>query len=379
MKTNIYLDNASTTIPDPKVVEYVIQILKENPLNASSYHKLGTMGSKYIEKSREIIAKKINVSPDDIYFTSGGTESNNIAIKSIACANNHKGNHIITSVVEHPSIYNICKFLEKNGFKVSYIDVNSEGLIDPQDIEKAITKDTILVSIMHANNETGVLQPIEDIGKICNEHGVYFHTDACQTFTKSPIDAEKMHLDIISINSHKIHGIQGCGAIYIKNNIKITPLLHGGGQEKNIRPGTYNIHGISAFGKAVEISKNKDIIYMTDLRDYFIKEIENNIPDAFLNGSRKIRLCNIINFAFKDINAKSLLHKLENRGIFASSGAACNSKSLTPGRSLLAIGLTREEALSSIRFSISKYNTPKEIDYTVQILKENINLLRISQ
>jgi cysteine desulfurase len=376
MKSTIYLDNAATTMPDPEVFKAMLPFLKEESGNASALHKKGVLAAKGIEKARCIIAKSINAEAEEIIFTSGGTEANNFALKGIAFYKPNKGKHIITSVIEHSSVHRTCKWLETQGFEITYIEVDREGFVKPRDLEKAIRHDTILVSVMHVNNEIGTIEPIEAIGKICRDNKIYFHTDACQSFMKVPLDVKQQYLDLVTVNAHKIHGPQGVGALFVKKGVKIEPLLHGGGQEMNLRSGTYNVAGIVGFGKAVEISSPEDITYMSELRDYIITGMENNIPDLILNGSRNNRVCNNINFSFKSVPGKTLLLELDKQGITVSSGSACSSRSLKPSKVLLAIGLNPEEAHSAVRFSISKWTTREEINTALQVLIIIVNNLR---
>jgi len=372
----VYLDNGSTTKVDEEVLKTMLPYFSEKYGNAMSLHQIGQEAKEALENSREIIAKKLNAKPEEIIFTSGGTESNNLAIQEIAYTNREKGKHIITTKIDHDCVLNACKFLEKDGFNVTYLNVDKDGFVNPEDVAKEIRKDTILVSIIHGNNETGTIQPIEEIAKICREKSVYFHTDACQSFTKTEIDVKKQNLDLITINSHKIHGPKGVGALYIKKGTNIHPLLHGGGHEFGLRSGTENISGIVGFAKAVEVAKEKHIKHMTKLRDKLINGILKEIPHTRLNGPKEKRLCNNANISFEFIEGESLLMRLDDKGIEVSTGSACSSKSLDPSHVLLAIGLKHEIAHGSIRFSLSKYTTEEEIDYTIKILKEEVKALR---
>ena len=370
----VYLDNAATTKVDDEVVEAMKPYFDEKYGNASSLHSYGQEAKKAVEDSREIIAKKLNADPKEIIFTSGGTESNNFAIKEIAFVNRDKGNHIITTKVEHDCILNSCKLLEKLGFEVTYLDVDEYGFVKLDELKKAIRKDTILVSIIHGNNEIGTINDLEAIGKICKENKVYFHTDACQSFTKIPIDVKKTNIDLITINAHKIHGPKGVGALFIKKGTRTDAFQHGGGQEFNLRSGTENIPGIVGFAKSVEIAEDHEKI--ARLRDSLIEKIEKEIPEVKFNGSRKKRLQNNVNFIFKYIEGEALLIKLDDKGIMASTGSACSSKSLEASHVLLAIGLPPSIAHGSIRFSLSRYNTKEEIEYTIKNLKEIVAELR---
>ena len=371
----IYLDHAATTPIAKEVMKAMQPFFDKSFGNASSVHTLGREAREAIDDSREIIGKKLNAKNHTVIFTSGGTESNNFAIKGVAFANRKKGKHIITSKIEHECVLNSCRWLEKQGFEVTYLPVDKEGFVNLNELEKAIRKDTILVSIIHANNEIGTIEPIEEIGKICSKHEVYFHTDACQSFTKVPINLKKQNIDLLTINAHKIYGPKGIGALVIRDGVKIDPLLHGGGHEFGFRSGTENVPGIIGFAKAVEIAKEKDVEHMRKLRDILIKgalEIEN----SRLNGPRERRLCNNANFSFKYIEGESLVLYLDMKGIEASTGSACSSRSLEPSHVLLAIGLTPEDAHGSIRMSVGRENTKDEMKYTLEVLKESVEILR---
>jgi len=372
----IYLDNAATTKIDPEVMKVVRKYSEEKFGNASSLHTLGLEAKKALENSRKVIAKSINAKSQEIIFTSGGTESNNLAIKGIFFANPEK-NHFITTKIDHDCIINTCKWLETQGAKVTYINVNKEGFIDLEELKKEITDKTALVSVIHGNNEIGVIQNLEEIGKICKEKGTYFHTDACQSYTKTDLDVEKQNLDLVTLNAHKIHGPKGVGALYIRKEVKITPLIHGGGQENKMRSGTENIPGIAGFATAVKISNNKDVENMTQLKDYLIKEILDKIPHTQLNGpTKENRLCNNINISFKNIEGEAIIGYLDSEKVCASTGSACSSKSLQQSHVLKAIGLSNMDANSSIRLSISRFTTKQEIDTTIEILKKVVDKLR---
>ncbi len=372
-----YLDNGATTQTAEEAARTMQTVLTKRFGNPSSLHSLGEEAKQEMEKAREIIAKKINADPSEIIFTSGGTESDNLAIKGTAYKNRDKGNHIITSATEHPAVLRTCEALEKEGFKITYLSVDKEGFIDLRKLEEAITQSTILVTIMHANNEIGTIQDIESIANICKEKNVVFHTDAVQSFTKVPIDVKKMNIDLMSISAHKIHGPKGVGALFIKKGIKLKPLLTGGEQESKIRAGTENLPGIAGFGKAAEIAQEKDAENMKQLRDLLIKGIEKNIPDTILNGPRdEKRLANNVNIAFKYVEGESLLYHLNDKGIAVSTGSACSSHSLSPSHVLIAIGLKPEEAHGSIRLTLSRYTTKEEIEYTIKNLKETVEELR---
>ncbi|MBN1502609.1 cysteine desulfurase [Candidatus Woesearchaeota archaeon] len=371
----IYLDNGATTKVADEVVKAMRSYLDINYGNAASLHMLGREAKEAIEHARKIIAQKINASPQEIIFTSGGTESNNFALKGVAFANKAKGNHIIISKIEHDCVLKASEWLQKQGFDVTYLDVDKYGLVNPKSLMRSIRKDTILVSIMHANNEIGSILPIEDYGTICREKGVYFHTDACQSFTKSEIDVKKMNLDLVTLNAHKIHGPKGVGALYIHKGIRLAPLLHGGGHEYGFRSGTSNVPGIVGFGECVKTHKPEDIKKMTELRAYLIKGLLR-IPHTQLNGHPGRRLCNNANISFNFVEGESLLMHLDMNGIAVSTGSACSSSTLEPSHVLLAIGLKHEIAHGTIRFTLSRYTTKEEIDYTIKKVKEGVVKLR---
>ncbi|MDD4607239.1 MAG: cysteine desulfurase family protein [Patescibacteria group bacterium] len=373
---HIYFDNAATTQTDLQVVKAMQPYLMNFYGNASSLHTCGLKSKKDLEKSRLIIAQSIKAKPNEIIFTSGGTESDNLALKGIAWANKKKGNHLITTQIEHKAVLNSCKWLTTQGFKITYLPVDKHGFIDLNELKKTITPKTILISIIHANNEIGTLQDLEAVGKICAQHKIYFHTDACQSYTKTEIDVKKFNLDLVSLNAHKIHGPKGIGALYVKNGTQIEPWQHGGNHEHKLRAGTENIPAIIGFSKAVELAKQKDILKMTQLRDKLIKEIQK-IPDTYLNGpTGKKRLCNNINFSFKGVEGESLGKLLDDKGIATSTGSACSALTLEPSYILKAIGLSDELANSSLRISLSRFNTLKEIDYLIKILPNIIQKLR---
>jgi len=371
----IYFDNAATTRVDDEVLKTMIPYFNVNYGNASSTHFMGQEARNAMEKSRSIIARAIGAKPQEIVFTSGGTESNNLAIKGLFFSNYPEKNHIITTRIDHDCVLNTCKWLETRGAKVTYLDVDAEGFIDLNELENAITDKTILVSVIHGNNEIGTVQDLEAIGKICKKKGTLLHTDACQSFTKVSIDVRKQNLDLVTLNAHKIHGPKGVGALYIREGISITPLLHGGGHERKKRSGTENVSGIVGFAKAVEVAKKKDIEKMTELRNKLIDGILK-IQNTRLNGPRENRLCNNINISFNNIEGEAMGGYLENFGIATSTGSACASHSLETSHVLRAIGLVPLEANSSIRMSISKYTTEEEINYLLDTLPKIVEKLR---
>lgn len=371
----IYLDHAATTPLDKEVLEAMKPFLTKNFGNASSLHSFGREAREAIESAREIIKKKAKAKEHELIFTSGGTESNNFAIKGIAFSNHKKGKHIITTKIEHDCVLNTCKWLEKQGFEVTYLSVDKDGFIDLNELESNIRKDTILVSVIHGNNEIGTIQNLKEIGKICKEHSIYFHTDACQSFTKAKIDFE--YVDLVTINAHKIYGPKGIGGLFIRKGISIEPLLHGGGHEFGLRSGTENVASIVGFGKAVEIARKEHIEYMKRLNKILIKGALE-IEETRLNGPppEKHRLCNNANISFRWIEGEAIVLRLDSKGIACSTGSACSSRSLEPSHVLLAIGLSPEDAHSSIRFSVGKENTKEEIKYTIECLREVVKDLR---
>jgi len=371
----IYLDNASTTRTDEKVVRKMIPYFIEKYGNPSSKHLVGQEAKRTLEEARHIIAKSINAKDNEIIFTSGGTEGNNFVLKGLFFSNKeNKKNHIITTKIEHNSILKTCKWLEKQGAEVTYLDVDKNGFIDLNELKNSITENTFLVSIIHGNNEIGVIQDIENIGEICKEKNIFFHIDACQSYLKTNIDVKKQNLDFVTLNSHKIYGPKGVGALYIKNK-NITPLFHGGGHEQRLRSGTENLPGIVGFAEAVKLSSEKDIKKMQKLRDYTIKEILK-IPNTFLNGTKEKRLCNNINICFRNIEGESIGGYLESYGICISTGSACSSHTLEASHVLKAIGLSPLESNSSIRISLSKYNNLEEINKFLDVLNKIVVKLR---
>lgn len=376
---SIYFDNAATTRLDDEVLQEMLPYLKENYGNASSIYKLGRESRKAVEESRERIAKVLNCKPNEIYFTAGGSESDNTAIKGIAKSNKKKGNHIITSKIEHPAVLETCKQLEKEGFEITYISVDENGIVDLEELKKSIKPTTILITIMFANNEIGTIQPIEEIGKIAKENNIYFHTDSVQAVGNVKIDVQKLNIDSLSLSGHKFYGPKGIGALYVKTGVKFEKFIDGGHQERNKRAGTENVAGIVGIGKAIELTyenldeHNKKI---KELRDYYVEQVKEKIPYIKINGDMEKRLPGNSNISFRFIEGEGLLLNLDLKGICASSGSACTSGSLDPSHVLLAIGLPHEIAHGSLRISIGKYNTKEEIDYLVENLVEIVNRLR---
>lgn len=379
MKEFVYLDNAATTKVRPEVVEAMLPYFTEIYGNASAVYDFGQKSKQAIEDARETIGSSIGTRASNIYFTAGGSESDNWALKGVAEVYKDKGKHIITTKIEHHAILHTCAYLEQQGYEVTYLDVDADGLVSPEDVKKAIRPDTILISVMFANNEIGTIEPIEEIGAIAHEHGILFHTDAVQAYAQVPIDVEKMHIDLLSASGHKLNGPKGIGFLYIRQGLKLKSFIHGGAQERKRRAGTENVPGIVGLGKAVEIAMatmDERIKKESELRDYLIARIEDEIPFAKLNGHRVKRLPNNINFCFRFIEGESMLIMLDMAGICGSSGSACTSGSLDPSHVLLAIGLPHEIAHGSLRLTLSDEITKEQLDYVVDHLKEIVAKLR---
>ncbi len=373
----VYLDHAATTPVAKEVLEAMLPFFSERFGNASSLYQLGRDAKDAISASRQNIAKLINAEPGEMVFTSGGSEADNIALRGLL----RKGDHVITSKFEHHAVLYTCEALEKEGVKVTYLPVTKDGFVKPQDVQKAITKQTRLVSVMHANNEIGTIQPIYEIGKICRDVNVLFHTDAVQTVGKIPVDVKRMNLDLLSASAHKLYGPKGVGCLYVRSGVQVRPLITGGFQEHSMRAGTENAAGIVGFGKAAELAiKNmdKEAAFLTKLRNLLMEGVLK-IPDSWLNGSRHNRLPNNTNFGFDYIEGESIVLHLDIKGIAASTGSACSSESLTPSHVLAAIGLSPVKAHGSLRMTLGKDNTKEDIDYAMQTLPEIVeNLRRIS-
>lgn len=375
----IYLDNAATTRLSKEVFDAITPYLLEEYANPSSTYRFAGKIHGEVENARRLIADFIAAKPAEIFFTSGGSESDNWAIKGVADALSNKGKHIITTKIEHHAVLNTCDFLEKHGYEVTYLEVDENGLVDPKTFEKAIREDTILASVMFANNEIGSIEPIAELGKIAHEHGVIFHTDAVQALGHERINVDEMNIDLLSASAHKLNGPKGIGLLYIRSGVKVTTLIHGGSQERGRRAGTTNAAGIIGFAKAVELAdKNLEDNheYELNLRNKFINRVKEEIPFVKLNGHPEKRLSNNINFSFRFIEGESLLILLDQNNICASSGSACTSGALDPSHVLLAIGLPHEIAHGSIRFTLSKETKEEEIDYTVDKLKTIVERLR---
>ncbi|WP_286081849.1 cysteine desulfurase NifS [Parablautia intestinalis] len=375
----IYLDNAATTRTAPEVVNAMIPYFSEHYGNASSIYRLGTESKRAIMQSREVIAKSLNADPLEIYFTAGGTEADNWALIAAAESGKGRGRHIITSKIEHHAVLHTCQYLEKRGYEITYIDVDEKGIIRLEDLKKAVRKDTILISVMFANNEIGTIQPIKQIGEIAKENGILFHTDAVQAYGHLAIDVEELNIDLLSASGHKLYGPKGIGFLYIRKGVKIRSFIHGGAQERKRRAGTENVPGIAGLGMAAKLAfsqMEERAGKVQKLRDYLIERIGNEIPYCRLNGDRERRLPNNVNFSFQFIEGESLLIMLDMKGICASSGSACTSGSLDPSHVLLAIGLPHEIAHGSLRLTLSEENTIEELDETVEAIKEAVGKLR---
>ena len=374
-----YFDNAATTRTDDEVLKEMLPYFSENYGNPSSIYKLGRTNRRAVEIAREQVAKAINADPNEIYFTAGGSESDNTAIRGIAYAYKQKGNHIITSKIEHPAVLETCKQLEKEGFEVSYIGVDENGIINLEELKSEIKKTTTLISVMFANNEIGTIEPIAEIGKIAKEHNIVFHTDAVQAVGSVKIDVKEMNIDSLSLSGHKLYGPKGIGALYVKKGVRFQKFVNGGHQERNKRAGTENVPGIVGLGKAIELAyqdldeQNKKI---KELRDYYVAEVQKRIPYIKINGDMEKRLPGNSNISFRFIEGEGLLLNLDLKGICASSGSACTSGSLDPSHVLLAIGLPHEIAHGSLRITIGKYNTKEEVDYLLDNLEEIVSRLR---
>ena len=375
----IYFDHSATTPVLPDVVKVMDDCFTNYYGNASEPHSPGIKAREILEHSRAIIGKSLGASSKEIIFTGSGTESDNLAIIGAAEAYKKKGNHIITSEIEHPAVHMPLKKLARCGFKVTYIPVDRFGMVDPSDIKKSITPKTILVTIMHANNIVGTIQPISEIGKILKEHGIIFHTDAVQTFTNIEADVNKLNVDLLSLSGHKIYGPKGVGALYIKKGTRIMPQILGGGHERGIRSGTENIPGIAGLAKAVEIGQRNlsdRIKKITKMRDYLVGSVLDKIDEVRFNGHPSKRLPGNCNFSFKYIEGESIVLKLDYAGIAASSGSACSSSSLKPSHTLIAMGLSNEEAYGSLRITLGFENTKEEVDYFLEVIQKIISDLR---
>jgi cysteine desulfurase len=376
----VYLDHSATTPVRPEVAQIVLEYMTNKFGNPSSVHVYGREAKQGLEKAREQVAKLINAKPEEIIFTSGGTEADNLAITGIAQTYANKGKHIITSAVEHHAVLDTCKNLEKQGYTVTVLPVDEYGIIKLEDLKKAITKETILITIMHANNEVGSIQPVAEIGKIAKEHGIIFHTDAVQSLGKIPVDVDKMNIDLLSGSGHKIYAPKGIGFLYIRRGVGLKPITFGGGQERRRRPGTENLPGIVGLGLAAELAAlemETEMPRIAKLRDRLIAGIMKRIPHVRLNGHPEERVPNNVNVSFEFVEGESLLLSLDMKGIAASSGSACTSGSLDPSHVLMAMGICHEIAHGSVRMTLGKANTEEDIDYVLEVLPPIVERLRL--
>ncbi len=376
----IYMDNSATSPVKEEVFNAMVPYFMEEFGNPSTLYGLGKSAKKAISEAREHVAKLINAEVDEIIFTSGGTESDNMAIKGIAFKNGNEGKHIITTEIEHPAVKDTCEYLKEKGFKITYLPVSEKGIIDIDNLKEAICEDTILISVMHANNEIGTIQPIEEIGQIAKENNIIFHCDAVQSVGKIPVDVKKANIDLLSISSHKIYGPKGIGAIFIKKGLKLDRLIHGGGQERGIRSGTENVPGIVGLGKAAEIARedlDKNIQYLSEIRDALIDKVLERIPESYLNGDKENRLPNNVNFRFAAIEGEGLILRLAAKDINGATGSACSSKKLKASYVLSALGLDDADIHGSLRLSLGTENTLEDVDVVVDTLEEVVSGLRL--
>jgi cysteine desulfurase len=379
VKKTVYLDYAATTPVDPRVLKVMFPYFSERFGNTMSLHSLGQEAKQALEQSRKTVANLIGAKPQEVFFTSSATESNNLALKGVALANRNKGNHVIISSIEHPCIMESAKWLEKQGFKITRLKVDKYGLVNPQDVKKAIRKDTVLVSVIHASNEIGTIQPIKEIAEICKQKGVLFHTDASQSLGKIPVNVKIMNIDLLTGSSHKMYGPKGAALLYISQGVKIEPILHGGGHEQGLRASTVNVPAIVGFAKACEICQGQmkqESLRLAKLRDRIIGKVLKEISFSYLNGHPSKRLPNNINFRFSFIEGESLVLSLDFKGICASTGSACSSAKLQASHVLLAIGLKPQDAHGSLRLSLGRWTTTKETEYLLKVLPEEIKILR---
>jgi cysteine desulfurase len=376
---NIYLDHAATTPADKRVVEEMLPYFTENFGNPSSIHSFSRKAKDAVNRAREIAASFIGAEPDEIIFTSGGTESDNTAIKGVAWARREKGDHIITAKTEHHAVLESCHFLERQGFRVTYLPVDIYGMVDPDDVKKAIADRTILVTIMHANNEIGTIQPVREIGRIAKEKGIYFHVDAVQTAGHIPVNVDDLNVDLLSSSAHKLYGPKGAGFLYVRKGTRMHSFMHGGEQEKGRRASTHNVPGIVGFGKAIELAQlemEDEISHLTAVRDYFIRSILEKIDHTSLNGHPEMRLPNNANISFEGVEGEAMLMSLDQAGIACSTGSACTASSVEPSHVLMAMGLPPELANGTLRFSLGRWTTKKEIDYVLEVLPAIVNKLK---
>jgi cysteine desulfurase len=375
----IYLDYAATTPVHPDVLKAMLPFFTEGFGNPSSIHTCGQDAKLAVEDARTILAALVGCKDEEICFTGGGTEADNFALEGVAFANEKKGSHIITTAIEHNAVLETCKLLEKRGFNVTYLPVDKYGMVDPADVRKAITPKTILISVMHANNEVGTVQPLAEIGNIAREAGVYFHTDAVQTVGHVPVDVNELGVDLLSMSAHKLYGPKGIGALYIRKGTRITPFLHGGGQERGKRAGTENVPGIVGLGKAAEIARREvdaEAVRLTGLRDKFIAELQKRIDQINLNGHPVKRLPNNVNISVSFVEGEAMLLNLDMQGICASTGSACSSGNLKPSHVLLATGCSHTQAHGSLRFTLGKWTTEEELKKVLDVLPPIVKKLR---
>jgi len=375
----VYLDHNATAPLDPQVLEAMMPYLREEFGNASSIHQWGRRARAALEDSRAKIATLLGAEKDCVVFTGGGTEADNLAIKGVAWANQEKGKHIVTSTVEHHAVLHTCEFLAKQGFEITFLPVDGKGRLDPEDLRKAIRPDTILITLMHANNETGILFPLREFGQIAREKKVFFHTDAIQTFCKVPLNVEEDHVDLLSLSAHKIYGPKGVGALYIRKGTKMVAILHGGSQQRKRRPGTENVAGAVGFARAAELlfaDQEKEGDRLAALRDQLQRNLVEKIPQVLLNGDPDHRLPGTLNMSFKFVEGESLILSLDMEGIAVSSGSACTSGSLEPSHVLLAMGIPHEVCHGSLRFSLGRGTTKEQIDYVLEVLPRIVARLR---
>ncbi|MDN5327187.1 MAG: cysteine desulfurase [Moorella sp. (in: firmicutes)] len=376
----VYLDHSATTPVRPEVLEAMLPFLKDEAFgNPSTVYSYGREAKKALEEAREKVANLIGARPEEIFFTSGGTEADNLALIGTAAANEKKGRHIITSSIEHHAVLHTAQYLLRHGFKVTFLPVTPEGLVRVEDVEKAITDETILISVMHVNNEVGTIQPIKEIGKLARERGIVFHTDAVQSVGKLPVNVDDLGVDLLSASGHKIYGPKGIGCLYIRKGTKINPILYGGAQERKRRPGTENMPGIVGFGRAAELAGQElesEMERLQALRDKLIDGILTRIEDVQLNGDPRQRVATNANFSFRYVEGESMLLSLDMKGICASSGSACTSGSLDPSHVLLAMGIPHEVAHGSVRMTLGRDNTEEDIDYVLEVMPEIVARLR---
>lgn len=375
----VYLDHAATTPTDPRVVEEMLPYFNHTFGNPSSVHHFGREAKEGVERARERVAKALGSQPEEIIFTSGGSEADNLAIKGVAWAYQDKGRHIITSTIEHHAVLDVCHYLEKNGFRVTYLPVDKDGLVDPHAVEEAITPETILVTIMHANNEVGTIEPIAEIAAVAHRHGVLVHTDAVQSVGQIPFTVEELGVDLLSLSAHKFYGPKGVGALYCRKGTRLTPLVHGGGQERGRRSGTENVPGIVGLGKALELAvaeMEERYQHLLTLRERLIQGLFKSIDEIRLNGHPTKRLPGNVNISVNYVEGESLLLNLDLEGIAASTGSACASGSLQPSHVLLAMGIPREIAHSSLRLTLGRENTVEDIDYVLEVMPQIVTKLR---